>query len=386
MYYNYILGVSRRDGEFRSDDRRDAWDLKGKATAKNSITRWRLSLEKKGWIIRTKESHQNPLTGKYSPIHYRVLSHEEWVEKHGETQCRDLKQYYATNGLPENSKSTANQQLENEHLSPKWGQDGDRHLSPKWVCAGPQNGSEPVPTVGTKRVLKKVCKESKEEKPESPLSPPSPAMPKGKIADVAIAVAIETNPAASISGKSKAEMVRIIEETNATADELIPIVRQIVEGMDDFQLKNAGSGISASLTGYIIIARKRSREVAAKAENGKKAAESSAAVEDWKKRFSTLQFGCNRGTEEWVMQAEDWVKANPPPAWLGEADDGLVRIDWRPEQVIKDEIKKARKYASDERTRTTHDPEDSFCACEQCQPDFWRDWKGGTEEFFDPRI
>ena len=155
--------------------------------------------------------------------------------------------------------------------------------------------------------------------------------------------------------------------------------------MDDFQLKNAGSGISASLTGYIIIARKRSREMAAKAENDKKAAESRAAVEDRKKRFSTLKFG-GRGTEEWVRQVEEWVKANPPPAWLVEADDGLVPIDWRSEQVIEDEVKKARKFASDEHIRITHYPEESFCACEQCQPEFWKDWKDSTEEFFDPRI
>src|SRR6266568_4496051 len=78
-YYNYVWGVSRRDGEFRSDDRRDAWDL---GVSKNSITTWRHSLEKKGWIIQTKARQRNPLTGAYSSINYRVLSHEEWVEKH----------------------------------------------------------------------------------------------------------------------------------------------------------------------------------------------------------------------------------------------------------------------------------------------------------------
>jgi len=328
-YYDYVWGVSRRDGEFRSDDRRDAWDLKGKTSAKNSITRWRLSLEKKGWIIRTKESHQNPLTGKYSAIHYRVLSHEEWVERHGANQCRDLKEYYASTRLSENPENTENQQLKDVHLSPNWGQDGDRCLSPKQVSASPQNRSEPVPTVGTKRVVKKVSKESEKGKlenhPPSSSNPPT-AVPKEKnqsprLADITVTTAIETNPAASFSGKSKAEIVRVIEETNATEVELIPIVRAIVNQLDDFQLRNAGSAIAASLAGHIMAMRKKKTE-----------AENQAVVHEKEMR---------------VVQAE---------------------IDARKRDV---EETMAKAKAEEDRLRQ-HYPDDSFCACPQCQPEFWK--------------
>ena len=325
-YYNYVWGVSRRDGEFRSDDRRDAWDLKGKASAKNSITRWRQSLAKKGWIVETKKRQRNPLTGAYSSIHYRVLSHQEWVEKHGESECRDLKEYYATNGLPENSKSTTNQQVENERLSPMWGQDGDRGLSPKHDSTCPQNRFPPVPTVGTKRVVKEVCKEREENRAPSSSNPPT-AMPKAKIqnqnlADLVVATAVETNRTASVSGKSKAEIVRVIGETNATEDEVVPIVRQMVECMDDFQLKNAGGAIAASLAGHVMAMRKRKTE-----------ADNQAVVHEKEMR---------------VVQAE---------------------IDAR-ELDLKETMAKAK--AEEDRLRQ-HYPDDSFCACPQCQPDFWKD-------------
>src|SRR5882762_8059618 len=104
--------------------------------------------------------------------------------------------------------------------------------------ACPQNMFPPVPTVGTKRVVKEVCKEREENRAPSSSNPPT-AMPKAKIqnqnlADLVVATAVETNRTASVSGKSKAEIVRVIGETNATEDEVVPIVRQIVECMDDF--------------------------------------------------------------------------------------------------------------------------------------------------------
>jgi len=120
--------------------------------------------------------------------------------------------------------------------------------------------------------------------------------------------------------------------------------------------------------------RNHKNQQAAKAANARQAEESAAAVADWRKQFGALQFdGWGRGTEEWVRQAEDWVKANPPPTWWVESEEGLAQVDWQPEEIIKWGIKMARTYASEEHDRLTHDPDNSFCACQSCQPDFWKD-------------
>jgi len=136
-----------------------------------------------------------------------------------------------------------------------------------------------------------------------------------------VTTAIETNPAASFSGKSKAEIVRIIGETNATEVELIQIVRGMVEQLDDFQLRNAGSAIAASLAGHIMAMRKRKTE-----------ADNQAVVHEREMR---------------VVQAE---------------------IDARKRDM---EETMAKAKAEEERLRQ-HNPDDGFCACPTCQPEFWK--------------
>src|SRR5690349_13595201 len=82
--FNYMYAASRKTGVFHSDARRDAWDL---GVNKDSITAWIKSLVRKGWAIQLKGRTRNPLTGEYSSIPYQVLSHAEWVEKHGSAEC-----------------------------------------------------------------------------------------------------------------------------------------------------------------------------------------------------------------------------------------------------------------------------------------------------------
>jgi len=165
-------------------------------------------------------------------------------------------------------------------------------------------------------------------KPASPSSSNLPtAVPKPKIqnqnlADVAVATAVETNPAARISGKSKAEIARIIGETNATEEELIPIVQGIVEKLDEFQLRNAGSFIAASLAGHVMAMRKKKTE-----------ADNQAVVHE--KEMRVVQ-------EEIAARERDW----------------------------KEKVAKAK--AEEDRLRQ-HYPDDSFCACPQCQPSFWKE-------------
>ena len=336
--YNYMWAASRASGEFRSDARRDAWDL---GVNKDSITSWTKSLAKKGWAEQTQKRRRNPVTGAYSPIHYRVLSHAEWVGKHGSAQCRYLEDYYqqhrerhAPDGEMENVQ---NQELEDNRLSDRIGQEPDRHqsdetgqaLSETTRSTCPKRAVPPVRPFRTKRVVKKVSKESEKEKPEnhppSSSNPPT-AVPKEKnqsprLADITVTTAIETNPAASFSGKSKAEIVRVIEETNPTEEELVSIVRAIVNQLDDFQLRNAGSAIAASLAGHIMAMRKKKTE-----------ADNHAVVHEKEMR---------------VVQEEIAAR----------------------ERDMKETMAKAK--AEEDRLRR-HYPDDGFCACPTCQPEFWK--------------
>ena len=322
--YSYMLAASQRDGEFRSDARRDAWDLD---VNKDSITAWTKSLLEKGWIILTKPSHRNPLTGAFSPAHYRILSHEQWVGKYGSDTCRYIQDYYASATLLENP---GNQQLEHDRLSDETGlaqsDETGQALSETSRSACPKRAVSPVRPFRTKRVVKEVSKESEEEKNQN--CPPSlpTAIPKEKnqdLADLAVATAIETNPAASFSGKSKAEVVRIIEEIGPTEEELTASVRAIVNQLDDFQLRNAGSTIAASLAGHIIATRKK-----------KVKDEQQAVIHEQEMRVVQ---------EEVAARDREW------------------------------EEKKAKVKAENDRLQYTHYPDDCLCSCEKCQPDFWKD-------------
>lgn len=55
--------------------------------SRSSIYRLRSKLAKKGWLVIAKKSKRGK-NGQLSPTIFRVLDHEEWVEKHGTTECR----------------------------------------------------------------------------------------------------------------------------------------------------------------------------------------------------------------------------------------------------------------------------------------------------------
>jgi len=315
-FHGYALATSRESGVFYSDARRDAEDFD---VNKDTIIAWTHWLENQGWMDRLdkgKRLKRNPVTGMYASIRYRVLDHDGWADKHP-GKCR----YVGDNHLADDSR-------EKEDLSEKIGQDSARdnsHLSETTRTTCPKKPVPPVRKVRTKTVSRQ--KEDREcAKPENPSSSnPPTAVPKEKnqsprLADITVTTAIETNPAASFSGKSKAEIVRVIEETNPTEEELVPIVRAIVNQLDDFQLRNAGSALAASLAGHIMAMRKKKTE-----------ADNQAVVHEKEMR---------------VVQEEIAAR----------------------ERDMKETMAKAK--AEEDRLRQ-HYPDDSFCACPQCQPDSW---------------
>ena len=84
-YYQYAFSVSRGprgSGVFYSDDRRDAEQFGPEGVSNRTIFDSRQRLEKAGWLVRIdkgEQKRQNPATGKFASIRYRVLSHDEWV-------------------------------------------------------------------------------------------------------------------------------------------------------------------------------------------------------------------------------------------------------------------------------------------------------------------
>ncbi|HEV2194046.1 MAG TPA: hypothetical protein VGR55_00550 [Candidatus Acidoferrum sp.] len=147
--YDYMLAISRRDGEFRSDARRDAWDL---GVNKDSITAWTKSLVKKGWLIETQKPGRDPKTGRKTCAHYQVLTHAEWVEKHGSESCRDLKDYRAQQSA---HLSDETGQESPDHLSDETGQEPNNHLSETVSATCPKPPVSPVRPDRTKKSIKK---------------------------------------------------------------------------------------------------------------------------------------------------------------------------------------------------------------------------------------
>lgn len=141
-------------------------------------------------------------------------------------------------------------------------------------------------------------------------------------------IAMDTKPTAIFSKKSKAEIVSIFEKASLSHEELIetldaidPTVRKMVENMDDFQLRNAGSLIAASLEGCLLAAKWHKEETDRK-----------AAIHKQEMRV----------VQESIVQHEQE----------------------RQEVLAKDKAEKDRMRQ--------HYPNDAFCGCPQCQPDFWK--------------
>jgi hypothetical protein len=78
---------------------------------------------------------------------------------------------------------------------------------------------------------------------------------------------LRSDGAACFTTKAKMEIARIIKEVAPTDTELVSVTNNIVGRMDDFQLRNAGSQLAASLAGYLA-ARKEVAAAEAAASQG----------------------------------------------------------------------------------------------------------------------
>jgi len=257
--HNYMAGASRKSGVFYSDDRRDAGQFESpkdaaKRISKNTITKWRHGLENKGWIERLDKGprQRNPVTGLYASIRYRVLTHNEWVAKYPD-RC----EAHASQTQPQEPTPCLGDSSDVQSQS--LGQAPVPIQSQLTDTTCPKQRIPPVPAIGTKREEKeRKERENGENKNHSLSSDKQAGKTKTReLADVVVATALGINTGASFSAKSKAEIERVIAESGATEDELQSITRTIVQPLDNFALKNAGSAIAAALAAHVTNYRKR---------------------------------------------------------------------------------------------------------------------------------
>jgi hypothetical protein len=305
-FHRYALATSHKSGIFYSDVRRDAVDY---GINKDTIATWTKWLEKGGWFERLdKRLKRNPITGMYTSIRYRVLSHDEWVAKHP-GNCRYIKGRSEEPGQDAPVRNTRT-----------------GHQSEKAGTTCPKNPEPPVRKTRTKTV-KIDCKERESgETGKPPLAFSFDG--REKLTDLVVKTAVQVNGAALFSGKARTELDRIIRELSPPEDDLIFLVRQIVGTMDAFQLKNAGAQIAATLAGHLAarseaVAAATAKREATHAANLRKIAESESAHADWKKRFEemidrpSIEDGggsiWERGSEGWCEEVQQWLRSNRQP-------------------------------------------------------------------------
>jgi len=109
---------------------------------------------------------------------------------------------------------------------------------------------------------------------------------------------------------------------------------------------------------------------AAKAENAQQVEESAKTCAHWRENLEAFA-----KQSKSAVEIGHWVEANPAPPMLVQTDDGIAAV------VYADSVVSMCKFMAEKRAekdgQRKHDPENGFCACPACQPDFWKESDGG---------
>jgi hypothetical protein len=85
LWKQYMM-LAYTSGKLFCDGRKTADRFSGES--KDHIYRLRNSLINKGWLVTIKGSGRDKKTGRRTPGEFIVLSHEQWVKKHGKNECK----------------------------------------------------------------------------------------------------------------------------------------------------------------------------------------------------------------------------------------------------------------------------------------------------------
>jgi hypothetical protein len=122
-----------------------------------------------------------------------------------------------------------------------------------------ENRIEGVPRVSGQYPDNSTAKEKPKNPPSPSLSLNSNTRPCGQeieqLAEDVKNAAIQRTSQAAFSEKAVEKIKQVIAEANPTKAELVTATRGLVDAMDDFQLKNAGSGIASNLAAHIKVNR-----------------------------------------------------------------------------------------------------------------------------------
>ena len=103
---------------------------------------------------------------------------------------------------------------------------------------------------------------------------------------------------------------------------------------------------------------------AAKAANARKVDESAAACANWRKSLEAF------AKQAKSAEIDSWVQENPAPPMLVQSDEGIANVEYATSIISMCKFLSERRAEKD--SLRQHDPENGFCACPTCQPDFWK--------------
>src|SRR6266849_86397 len=103
----------------------------------------------------------------------------------------------------------------------------------------------------------------------------------------------------------------------------------------------------------------------AKAANARQVEESAKTCAHWRENLEAF------AKQAKSAEIDSWVKTNPPPPMLVQGDEGIVSVEYASSIISLCKFLAEKKAEKDSQRK--HDPENGFCACPQCQPDFWKD-------------
>jgi hypothetical protein len=217
-------------------------------TGKDKVYRSAKSLVKKGWFLRVRKRSRNPVTGLWKPSEYQIISAEEWAKKHPHN-CSPQYSQNKTQTIPQNANGPFPETRMDHSLECK-------HPFPEMRISIPQNA-----TYIDKEYLEEEILREEKGKPALSLFPKTSGQDTKslKLADEVAALAFAENSGVSFNGKSRLAIEQGLSEYGATDKELSLTVPEIVRQMDDFQLRNAGGILAASLPGRIAALRRAAK-------------------------------------------------------------------------------------------------------------------------------
>jgi hypothetical protein len=140
----------------------------------------------------------------------------------------------------------------------------------------------------------------------------------GRLEELAVATIVSIRPNATLYRKDRQELRQVITDSQATAEELKAAVIAIIDPLDDFESRHLGNILCSKLGG--MIAAQRARLAQKKAED--ESHRNFERATNWISKMCEVSRedslnGAERGTPEWEVQLDAWLRANPPPEpWL----------------------------------------------------------------------